>query len=104
MVAAATAGVTGITIAWAVGTTPTPDASAGTAAQVSSQIAADKAAMSQLQQSIAATRGQLSALGGVDIPAGADPTGATGAPGSRRHRRGAGCPGDHGGIRCDSQR
>jgi len=75
VVAAATAGVTGVTLAWAVSSTPTPNASAGTSAQVSSQIKADKAAMTQLQQTIAATRDQLSALGGVTIPV----AGATGA-------------------------
>lgn len=80
VVAAATAGVTGITLAWAVGSTPTPDTSAGAAAKVSSQIAADKAAMDQLRKSIADTRGQLSALGGVNIPAG--PAGAPGTAGT----------------------
>lgn len=95
VVAAATAGVTGITLAWAIGTSPTPDGSAGAAAKVSSQIAADRAAMTQLQQSIADTRRQLSALGGVNIPA-STKDGKPVAPGPPGTAAVAGAPGTTG--------
>jgi len=78
--AAATVGVTGLTMAWAVGSTP-PSGAAASAAQVSSQIAADKSAMAEIRQSIAVTKGQLAALGIVVPTASANP-GDPAAPGT----------------------
>ena len=63
VVAAATVGVTGVTMAWAVSSTPSSGSAAGAAAQVTGQIAADQAALTRLRQSIADTRDQLTGLG-----------------------------------------
>ena len=77
VVAVATVGVTGVTLSWAMGTTlPSNGAAIASAAQVSSQIAADQAAIVRLRQSISSTGSQLAGIGTVDTSAPAAP-GAT---------------------------
>ena len=79
-VAAATVGVTGLTLSWAAGAAPSstgPNAVA--AALVSRQIAADQAAIDRLRQSILATQRQLAVAGSSTATPGTAGAAATGS-------------------------
>ena len=82
LVAATTVGVTGVTVAWAVATAPTPGP-AQAAQQLAQQLGTDEAQVAKLQQTIAAERSQLAALaggGGAGNGVAAGPGASTAAP------------------------
>ena len=93
LVAAATVGVTGVTVAWAFATAPAPGP-AQAAQQLAQQLGADEAQVVKLQQTIAAERSQLATLsgtGGSGVTTVAAPSAGTRpAPvvGRARYRRG----------------
>ncbi len=69
VVAAATVGVTGFTLSWAVGTTaPSTGSAAGSTTLVARQVAADEAAITRLRRSIAVTDQQLAAAAAALVP------------------------------------
>ena len=96
LVAAATVGVTGVTVAWAFATAPAPGP-AQAAQQLAQQLGADEAQVVKLQQTIAAERSQLATLSGTGAAAGSPPW--LPPPPARRPATRAGAPADDGG-RC----
>ena len=87
VVAAATVGVTGLTLSWAVGVAaPSTGTAESAASRVSREIAADQAAITRLRRSITGTDRQLAEFGadGTTAPAASGSPGpsAPGAPGA----------------------